>query len=245
MNKTLQEAESFLRILLPKVANISKVEVVIAPPFTALAHLAQLIKNSRVRLAAQNLFYGNEGAFTGEISPVMLREIGCQYAIIGHSERRQLFHEDNSLIQKKLKAALRHNLIPILCVGETLQQRKAGSIELILTEQIAAALADLDSEQIKRLVIAYEPLWAIGTGETASPQDAEAAAVFIRQQIKRLFGDVAASSIRIQYGGSVKPENALELLMQTNIDGALVGGASLNPEIFTKIIEAAVRARDA
>jgi triosephosphate isomerase len=243
MHKILSEAVSFAQDLLSNLNGNGEVEIVIAPPFTALSPLNEALRDTSIKLAAQNLFYMPEGAFTGEISSVMLKDVGCDYVIIGHSERRDLFGESNELIHKKLSAALNNELVPILCVGERLKERRIGQTENVLAQQLDSALQDFRSTDIEALVIAYEPVWAIGTGETALPEDAQAGALFIRTRLQALFNAKIAKAVRIQYGGSVKPENAEELLVQPDIDGALVGGSSLDPKAFLKIIQAAARAR--
>ena len=244
MHKVRQEAQLFVECLLPEIRAIQKVEVVLAPPFTALAATGEAIQGSRVRLAAQNLHFSTEGPYTGEISPIMLRDLGCEYVLAGHSERRQQFSEDDLLIHKKILAALEHQLIPILCIGETLEERHAGATEKILERQLLSDAKGLTAQQMRRLVIAYEPIWAIGTGETASPEDAEEGARFIREVIHERYKDETAMSVRILYGGSVKPENAAELVAQPNVDGALIGGASLDPDQFAQIVMAVSRAAE-
>ncbi|WP_003540452.1 triose-phosphate isomerase [Desulfotomaculum nigrificans] len=236
MHKTVSEAVSFVQELKQQVASVP-VEVVVCPPFTALAPVAEALKGSSIALAAQNMHWENQGAFTGEISPLMLKEIGCKYVVLGHSERRQYFGETDETVNKKVKAALEHGLVPIVCVGETLAQREANATEQVVATQTRGALADLSPEQVAGLVIAYEPVWAIGTGKTASDQDAQQVNRYIRQVIAQEFGQSAAEAVRIQYGGSVKPGNARGLMSQPDIDGALVGGASLKVEDFKGIIE--------
>ncbi|OGF57618.1 MAG: triose-phosphate isomerase [Candidatus Fraserbacteria bacterium RBG_16_55_9] len=242
MHKTLRDSKEFVGVLLSQIKNTPEIEVALAPPFTALATVGETLKGSRVRLAAQNMHFGGQGAYTGEISPAMLRDVACTYVILGHSERRQHFGEDDDLINRKLVAAFENQLIPILCVGESFQERHAQATEKALERQLRADLKTIAVEQASRLVIAYEPVWAIGTGETASPTDAEQGARFLRELVGLLYGSKIAESVRIQYGGSVKPENAEDLLSQLNIDGALVGGASLDPHQFAAIVRAAARA---
>jgi len=239
MHKTIAEARRYLRRFRELVAGISEVEVVLAPPFTALAAVSEELQGTEIQLAAQNMWHEPEGAYTGEISPLMLQELGCHCVIIGHSERRGYFKEDDELINLKLKAALNHGLRPILCVGERLKERQAGQTEAVLEGQITADLAGLSAEQVSQVVIAYEPIWAIGTGETASPADANAGAGFIRGLIGELYDEVPAQAVRVQYGGSVTPENITELMQEGNIDGALVGGASLDPVTFAEIVRRA------
>ncbi len=239
MHKTIGEARAFLETFLPAVQDIRSVEIAIAPPFTALGAVHKALKDSNVRLAAQNMHCEPQGAYTGEISPVMLRDLGCHYVILGHSERHQHFYEDDDLINRKLVAAFEHGLAPILCAGETLAERRAGRTDVVLERQLTAALEGITREDVQTIVIAYEPVWAIGTGETASLEDAEAGARFLRSLIAGLHDEETAASVRVQYGGSVKPENARELMALPNVDGALVGGASLNPETFAGIVKAA------
>jgi len=243
MHKTIKEAQAFIEGFLDLVKEIKQAEIVIAPPFTALGLLKHTLRNTAIKLAAQNMHFEEAGAYTGEISPVMLKDLGCEYVIIGHSERREHFKEDDELINKKLKAAFEHALVPILCVGESLAQRRAGQTEAVLERQLRADLRSIKKGQIAKLVIAYEPIWAIGTGETALPQDAQAGARFIRKVIAKLYDEVTAQSVRIQYGGSVKPENITEIIKKPDIDGALVGGASLDPNAFAQIIKRVERVK--
>jgi triosephosphate isomerase len=221
------------------VAGLSGVEIVLAPPFTALAAVREELRGSEIELGAQDMWHEPEGAYTGEISPPMLKDLDCRYVIIGHSERREHLKESDGLINKKLRAAFAHGLRPILCVGERLEERRAGRTEAVLEEQLRADLAGLAKGEVPGLVIAYEPVWAIGTGETASPQDANAAAAFIRRLVAELHDGSIAQALRVQYGGSVKAENIAALMEQENIDGALVGGASLDPVAFAEIVRRA------
>ncbi len=244
MHKTVAEARDYLERFLPQIARLTEVEVGLAPPFTALAAVGEELKRTGIQLVAQNMWHEPEGAYTGEVSPLMLKELGCRYVILGHSERRAYFHEDDELINRKLHAAFQHGLLPILCVGEKLEERRAGETEAVLERQVTAALAGLDSEQVAQMVIAYEPVWAIGTGETASPEDADAGAGFIRGLIAQLYDEATAQAIRIQYGGSVTPENISELTKGEHVDGALVGGASLDPERFAAIVKGVADAKD-
>jgi triosephosphate isomerase len=243
------QALEYLKIFTERVRNIKKTELVLAPPFTLLETVGRALQKTQIKLAAQNLFYERQGAFTGEISPVMLKDVGCQYVIVGHSERRQLFGETDEIINKKLRAALDAQIIPILCVGETLEERRAGRTQQVLEAQIRGALPGFawtvhlrrpmagEDEVQAKLVIAYEPVWAIGTGVTADPHEAEASALFIREVLAELFSAEIAQKIRILYGGSVTPANFEGFLRQPNIDGALVGGASLDPEAFAQMAE--------
>jgi len=239
MHKTVAEAEAFLEAFLPEVGGLEGVEVALAPPFTALAAVAPRLRGSGVKLAAQNMHFAPQGAYTGEISPLMLKELGCRYVILGHSERRGHFGEDDGLINRKLHAAFEYGLIPILCVGETLEERRRGETNSILERQLRAALEGVSQDRAGELVIAYEPVWAIGTGETASPEDAEAGARFLRSLVAKLYDEQTAQRIRVQYGGSVKPENIKALVSQPDVDGALVGGASLDPGQFARIVKGA------
>jgi len=240
MHKTVAEAFAFADALLPRVMMIEDVEIAVAPPFTALSAMGETLAGSNVALAAQNAHFEKSGAFTGEISFAMLAELGVRYAILGHSERRQLFGETDELIAKKLRAAQTAGIRPILCVGELLTEREAGRTFDVLRNQLAGSLAQADAARAEELVVAYEPVWAIGTGRTATPVLAQEAHAYIRTRLADRFG-ARATAIRIQYGGSVKPENAAELLAQPDIDGALVGGASLDPEAFSAIIRSRAR----
>jgi triosephosphate isomerase len=235
MNKTSKEAAQLIIGLRDKVANAS-CEVVICPPFTSLAQAVTLVEGTNVKVGAQNMHFEENGAFTGEISPVMLKGIGVEYVILGHSERRQYFCESDELINKKLKSAYIYGLTPILCCGETLEEREAEKTFEILTNQLTKDLVDMDSEKLEKMIIAYEPIWAIGTGKTATAKDANDVIKFIRDKVREMFGDKAADAVRIQYGGSVKPSTIKEQMAQSDIDGALVGGASLNVEDFSGIV---------
>ena len=235
MYKTVAEAADLVEALLHDLGAATDREVLVCPPYTALHAVSPLLQDSPIALGAQDVFYEEQGAYTGAISPLMLRDLGCTYVIVGHSERRQIFGDDDALINRKLHAALKHDLRPILCVGETKPQRDAGEAETVVVQQVRAGLADVSAEQMSNVVIAYEPVWAIGTGDTATPADAQAMHATIRQTLTELYGDVA-QQIRIQYGGSVKPDNVDELMAQPDIDGALVGGASLKADSFLRII---------
>jgi triosephosphate isomerase (TIM) len=239
MNMTLGETAAFFEKFLRELGDDRRVEVVIVPPFTALAKANEILRDvQNVKLGAQNMHWEKPGAFTGEISAEMLRELLVNYVVLGHSERRTLFGETDAIVNKKVHAALNNALRPIVCIGETLAERDAGRVEEVLETQASGSLAGLTGEQMEETVIAYEPVWAIGTGRTASPQQAQEAHAFIRGQISTLFGPEVAAKVRIQYGGSVKPNNAGELMSQADIDGALVGGASLDPRGFAEIIQA-------
>jgi len=235
MNKTVGEALDLVRQLKASLSNIEGLEVAVAPPFTSLHPVSQELRGSFIKLAAQNVFYEEKGAFTGEVSPLMLKEIGCKYVIIGHSERRHFFGESDETVNRKIKATLKQALKPILCVGETLKEREEGKTFSVIERQIEGALRD-NEEGLEGIVIAYEPVWAIGTGKTATPDQAEEVHRFIRKHLERLFSRELAENIRIQYGGSVTPENIKGLMEKENIDGALVGGASLNSDTFSRIV---------
>jgi triosephosphate isomerase len=240
MNMTVAETVSYLENFRSHVDEVNGVEIVIAPPFTAIAKLSELLGGSqKISLGAQNMHFEMSGAFTGEISPAMLRELFVRFVILGHSERRQLFGETDAIVNKKLVLALASGLKPIVCVGETLEERDAGREKEVLETQLRGSLAGVTPEQMQTVVVAYEPVWAIGTGRTASPEQAQEAHAHVREVLKELVGETAAK-VRIQYGGSVKPNNAASHLGQPDIDGALVGGASLEPLGFAEIIKAAV-----
>ncbi len=239
MHKTAAEAEAFCRQLRQMEEEFNGVEVLICPPYTALTAVHNALEGSRIKLGAQNMFWAEHGAFTGEIAPSMLREWGVEYVILGHSERRHLFGEDDFLIRKKLEAALSHGLKPILCVGETEEEREKGATEKVLEQQLCAALEGLEQEKPGEIVIAYEPVWAIGTGKAAFPADAENAAVWIRQVAARHLPEEAIKALRIQYGGSVKVENIAEFIALPTVQGALVGGASLEAATFGRLVIAA------
>jgi triosephosphate isomerase len=218
-------------------ATRADVEVVLGPPFTALHAVAAALSGSEIGLAAQNMHAENEGAFTGEVSPLMLRDAGCTHVILGHSERRHLFGETDEGVARKAEAALRHGLVPIVCVGETLAERESGRTREVVERQTERALRGLTAEEVARLVIAYEPVWAIGTGRTASPAQAQEAHAFLRSLVTRSHGEPAARALRILYGGSVKPDNIGALMAEADVDGALVGGASLTASSFLKIVD--------
>jgi triosephosphate isomerase len=241
MYKTGAEAVALVNALKAAVAGVESVEIVVCPPFTALAAVGPALAGSNVQLASQNVHWEKEGAFTGEISAPMLKELGVRYAVIGHSERRQFFGETDAGVNKRTKAALANGLRPIVCVGETLKEREANKTEHVVRTQITGGLAGLSKNEMLETVIAYEPVWAIGTGKTATPQQAQDVHAFIRKLIASLFDADTASRVCIQYGGSVKPDNAKELLGQPDIDGALVGGASLKADGFAAIVKAGVQ----
>lgn len=243
MYKTVPEAVGFARQLKGVLSGLSGVEVAVCPPFTALALVAEALHGTDIAVGAQDVYWEDQGAFTGEVSPVMLKDAGCRYVIIGHSERRQFFGETDEKVNRKVKAVLSHGLTPIMCVGETLEEREAGVTGKVVRTQTEAGLNGLAPEQVAGMVIAYEPVWAIGTGKTASDEDAQQVIGFIRGLVKDLYGAGAAESVRIQYGGSVKPGNAAGLMARPDIDGALVGGASLDVESFVGIIRAVAEVR--
>jgi triosephosphate isomerase len=241
MNKTVGESMAFLDTFLLEFGDERRVDVVLAPPFTALAKVSERLSSSeRVKLAAQNMHWEKPGAFTGEISAEMLRELFVRYVILGHSERRTLFGETDDMVNRKTRAAIAASLKPIVCVGETLAERDSGQVEYVLERQLRLGLAEVGQEELCEVVIAYEPVWAIGTGRTASPAQAQEAHAFIRSQVAVLGGQNVADKIRIQYGGSVKPGNTAELMSQPDIDGALVGGASLDARGFVEIVKNAI-----
>jgi len=236
MFKTCSEAVEAAGHLVKLVAMTSDIDVMIAPQFTALAPVSDVVRGSRVSLGAQNLFWETEGAYTGEISPVMLVSVGCKYVIIGHSERRQYFDETDETVNKKIKAAFKNDLVPVLCVGESEKERESKETFSVLDKQVKKGIEGFSSDDLEMLVIAYEPVWAIGTGKTATTDQAQEAHQFLRSVLEKSFGNMLAKSIRILYGGSVKPNNIAELMAMPDIDGALVGGASLDPETFSKIV---------
>lgn len=237
MHKTAAESAALVREIHALTNGVQDVEIVVCPPFTSLAAAAGAVNGTNIGLGAQNMHWEDKGAFTGEIAPGMLKDIGCTHVIIGHSERRQYFAETDQTVNNKLKAALKAGLQPIVCVGETLAEREANATEQVVGVQVKGGLSGLTAEQAAGLVIAYEPVWAIGTGRTASAEDANAVCAFIRRTAAGLFGQPCADSIRIQYGGSVKPDNVAELMAKPDIDGALVGGASLEAESFSKLVK--------
>ncbi len=239
MNTRSSSAAALARSVVAAVGEEPSVQVVLCPPSLYLAIVAEAVAGTSVQLGAQNLYAADDGAFTGEVNAEMLADVGCGYVILGHSERRALMGETDSDVCRKLHAALAGNLVPIVCVGETLEQRESHQTENIIETQVRGSLAGLDEVQAAGIVIAYEPVWAIGTGKTATPEQAEEVHAFIRKLLGEIFTPEVAQQIRIQYGGSVKPGNAKELLSQPNIDGALVGGASLKSEDFAGIIAGA------
>ena len=235
MNKTVQEAISLIEEIKPLVKD-AQCEVVVCPTFLCLDAVINAVKGSNIKVGAQNMHFEENGAFTGEVAPAMLKEIGVEYVIIGHSERRQYFNETDETVNKKLKAAYSHGIIPILCIGETLEQREGNITESVLENQVKLDLEGLTKEQVEELVIAYEPIWAIGTGKTATADQANETIGFIRKTVGTMFGAEVAEKLRIQYGGSVKPSTIKEQMGKSDIDGGLIGGASLNAEDFAGIV---------
>jgi triosephosphate isomerase len=236
MYKTPAQAQDFVKNFLPLVARHERNEIVLCPSFTSISVVIAGVTGSGVAVGAQNMYSAEEGAYTGETSPLMLRAIGATHVILGHSERRQYFGETDEMINKKLHTALKHELVPIVCVGEVLAEREGGKTEEVLLRQTRGVLAGIAAEQAAPIVIAYEPVWAIGPGKTATPQIASEAHKVIRDEVAKLLGSPIAENLRILYGGSVKPENAAALMREDEIDGALVGGASLDPHSFAKIV---------
>ncbi|TCT18793.1 triosephosphate isomerase [Melghiribacillus thermohalophilus] len=241
MNKLLGEAEGFVDQVKDRVPDADQVESVICAPFPFLASMVKRAEGSPVKIGAQNMYVEEKGAFTGEVSPVMLKDLGVSYVILGHSERRELFHETDEMVNQKVKAAFTHDLIPIICVGETLEQRENHETMSHIESQVKKALEGLSEEQVKQIIIAYEPIWAIGTGKTASAEDANEVCAHIRKVVAETVSSDAAEAVRIQYGGSVKPANIDELLAQSDIDGALVGGASLEANSYLQLVEAGAK----
>ncbi len=240
MNKTVAEALALVEGIKAELGDVQNVDVVVCPPFTALYAVRQAINGTAIDLGAQNAHWEKSGAYTGEVSVEMLREVGCHYVILGHSERRQYFKETDEMINRKAKAVLAAGLFPIVCVGETLEEREAGRTEQVVTAQVRGSLAGLSANDLLRTVIAYEPVWAIGTGRTATPQQAQEVHALIRRLLAELADPHVAQSVRIQYGGSVKPSNAKELFSQPDIDGGLIGGASLEARSFIDIVRGAM-----
>jgi triosephosphate isomerase (TIM) len=236
MNKTVAEALDLVHGLKMELANLREVDVVVCPPFTALSDVSKVILDSNIRLGAQNMSENKVGAYTGEIAAVMLKEFSVRYVILGHSERRQYQKESNELIAKKALAVHAASLKPIVCVGETLGERESGQTEQVLETQVRGSLATLSKEQMSETIVAYEPVWAIGTGKTATTAQAQEAQAFLRGVLGKMFDETVARRVRIQYGGSVKPSNARELMSQPDVDGALVGGASLEVRSFADIV---------
>jgi triosephosphate isomerase len=243
MHKTVPEALEMVQKLHEVSSELmEKVQFVVIPPFTALSEVGRVLEGSSVQSGAQNMYWEKEGAFTGEVAAPMLKDVGCTFVVIGHSERRQYFGETNETVNKKIKAALSHDLVPIMCIGETQDERESGNTMAKINSQITKGLEGLDAEQVHRIVIAYEPIWAIGTGLTATPDQAQEVHAFIRSDLEEINGNDTASCAIILYGGSVKPENTYSLLKEKDINGALVGGASLTAESFADIAREAIKA---
>ena len=238
MNKTAKEAAQFFNELKPLVADVNNAGIVIGAPFTALETATRETAGSNIKIAAENMNAKESGAYTGEVSPLMLKDLGVEYVILGHSERREYYHETDEIINEKVKSALAHDLKPILCFGETLEEREAGTTNDVVKTQITGGLKDVTAAEMANVVLAYEPVWAIGTGKTATPEQAQEVHAFIRGLLTDLYGKEVAENVTVQYGGSMNDANAADLIAQTDIDGGLVGGASLIPEKFAVIIKA-------
>lgn len=240
MNKTVEEAAALVKGLKLELADMVDVETVVCPPFTALKTVSDLIADTQIKLGCQNMSDQDDGAYTGEVSHTMLKEIFVKYVILGHSERREYYGETDAIVNSKVKKALSKNLRPIVCVGEKLDDREAGRTEKVVEDQVRSSLADITAEQLEDVVVAYEPVWAIGTGKTATAEQAQDVHKFIRGVVADRVGQEAADALRIQYGGSMKPANAAELLGQPDIDGGLIGGAALDAASFAGIVKAGV-----
>ena len=237
MYKTIDESIELVNLLKRSLVDINEIEIVVCPPFTSLSDVREAIMDTNIKLGAQDCYWEKEGAFTGEVSCTMLKSAGCAYVIIGHSERRQYFGETNETVNKKAKAALKEGLKPIICVGERIEERKAGKTFDVVKDHVTNSLAGLTRDEMQKVVIAYEPVWAIGTGLTATKEQAEEVHKYIRELLKKMYDADLANAVRIQYGGSVKPENIKELILQEDVDGALVGGASLKADSFSQIVK--------
>ncbi len=240
MNMTQAESAAFVETFLRELGGASEVEVVLVPPFTAIAKVSEALNSSQtVKVGAQNMYWEKSGAFTGEISAAMLRDLFVRYVVLGHSERRAFLGETDEIVNRKVRAAHEASLRPIVCVGETLEQRERGDVEKIIDAQLRGSLAELSAKELGETVVAYEPVWAIGTGKTATAEQAQEVHAFIRRTLMEISDEATANKMRIQYGGSVKPDNAHTLMSQPDIDGALVGGASLDPRSFAQIVKGA------
>jgi len=239
MNMDLHQSQKLVSEIINGLGTDNKTDVIICPPFTSLNEVSSLVKDTQVKLGAQNMHFEESGAYTGEISADMLKSVGCEYVILGHSERRVIFKEPDELINKKIKTALAKELKPIFCVGELLEQRESGETMKVISAQVEKGLEGITAEQMRNIIIAYEPVWAIGTGKTATPQQVQEVHSFIRELVANNFSATVADNLIIQYGGSVKPDNSGELLSQKDIDGALVGGACLKADSFLGIIASA------
>jgi triosephosphate isomerase (TIM) len=236
MNMDLHQSQKLVSEIINGLGKDNKAEVIVCPPFTSLNEVSSLLKGTQVKLGAQNMYYEESGAYTAEISADMLKSVGCEYVILGHSERRVIFNESDELINKKVKTAISKGLKPIFCIGELLEQRESGETMKVVSSQIEKGLEGITAEQMKFVIVAYEPVWAIGTGKTATPQQAQDVHLFIRELVAKKFSTSVAENLIIQYGGSVKPDNSGELLSQKDIDGALVGGACLKADSFLSIV---------
>ena len=241
MNKTISQAIELVNNLKRDLSEVEDVDIIVVPPYTALSEISDMIVGTNIELGAQDVYWENEGAFTGEISPLMLKDIGVKYVVIGHSERRMYFHETNETVNKKVKASLKAGLLPIMCVGEKLEEREKNLTFKVVKDHVENGLKGLSKEEVLDVIIAYEPVWAIGTGKTATPTQAEDVHSYIRKLLGEMYGEEVAEDIRIQYGGSVKPENIEDLINQKDIDGALVGGASLKADQFISIVMGSVK----
>jgi len=237
MNNDLNESVLLINEIKKTLVNRDDVKVIVAPPFTALDRVSQLLSGTNIGLSAQNMCYEDSGAFTGAVSAKMLKSVGCEYVILGHSERRTLFGEKDAMINKKLKKAISEGITPIFCIGETLEERESGKMKSVIEEQIKNGLEGISEADFEGTIVAYEPVWAIGTGKTATPEQAQEVHAFIRNLLKEMYSENLAENTTIQYGGSVKPENAGELIGQKDIDGALVGGACLKADSFSNIVK--------
>jgi triosephosphate isomerase len=236
MNTTLEEANALAKSLVESMGSVTDVDIAVCPPFTNLLSVAEIIKGSSIKLGAQDVHWEAKGAFTGKVSCAMLKSVGVTYVIIGHSEQRQYFGETDETVNKKTKAVLASGLLPIVCVGETLTERKGGKMDQVIDTQVRGAFAGISAEELEKITIAYEPVWAIGTGETATPQQANEAHIFIRKLLSKLYNEETAGKVRIQYGGSMKPDNAKALLSESDVDGGLIGGAALKATDFSGIV---------
>jgi triosephosphate isomerase len=237
MHKTIKEAVYLVNLIKRELLDFDKVDIVVCPPFTALSNVYEIIMETNIKLGAQNLFWEEEGAFTGEVSAKMIKDCGAEYVIIGHSERRRYFFEDEQIINKKIKVALKNNLLPIVCVGETLKEREENKTINIVESQLEGAFKDLNEDEMFKIIIAYEPVWAIGTGKTATPKQAQEVQGFIRDWLEKKFSKDLSQNLRILYGGSIKPSNIKDLMKEEDIDGGLVGGASLEADSFIEIVK--------
>lgn len=240
LNKNIKEAVELVDDLKARCAGVTGVDIVVCPVFTALSKVAEALGGTSIGLGGQDLYWQDAGAFTGEVSAPLLKDAGCQYVIIGHSERRQFFGETNETVNNKIKAALAHGLIPIVCVGENLAERESAKTFAVVQDHVENSLKGFSAQEVEKMVVAYEPVWAIGTGKTATPAQAQEVHSFIRKLLEKMHGQAVANTVRIQYGGSVKAENTRELLSQPDIDGALVGGASLKGDSFAGIVQGAL-----